>query len=339
MIVARTPAELAPERRSVAIGTFDGVHRGHRRVLDAARAAHLRPAVVTFDPHPRTFFGRPVELLSTLQRRLELLEEAGIEDVLVLRFDEELASLEPAVFADSILRGIGAEVVAAGEGFRFGRERAGDLGLLEQLGFDVRRVPIVDNISSSHVRNLLAIGDVAHAATLLGRPPEVEGIVVLGDQRGRLLGFPTANLRDAARPPRASARDLRRLDVRPPDRDFDRHESALPRHGAPGRGPPPRLRRRPLRPADDLRLWQRLRDEAAFGSEAELVPGGDRPRRRADARGRAARLSDRRSLRRGRFLGMESPSRCSRWHSPSSRPSAASTAARPTRSPPAAVRS
>ena len=123
MNVAHRPGELAPARRAVAIGTFDGVHLGHRRVIEAARAAHLRSAVVTFDPHPRAFFGNRVELLTTLERRLELLEESGVEDVLVLSFDEALATLEAEAFAESILRTVGAEVVAAGETFRFGRAR------------------------------------------------------------------------------------------------------------------------------------------------------------------------------------------------------------------------
>jgi len=170
------------------------VHRGHVRVIDAARRAGLRTSVVTFDPHPRAVLGRDVELLATLERRLELLHDAGVEDVLVLRFDERLAALPADEFAERMLRGIGAETVAAGETFRFGRGREGDLELLERLGFDVRRVPLVENVSSSRVRELVHAGDTERAATLLGRPPEVEGIVVRGDGRGRELGFPTANL-------------------------------------------------------------------------------------------------------------------------------------------------
>jgi riboflavin kinase/FMN adenylyltransferase len=192
--VAREPAELPDARRSAAVGTFDGVHRGHLRVIDAARRAGLRTSVVTFDPHPRAVLGGGVELLATLERRLELLADAGVEDVLVLRFDEELAALSAEVFAERMLRGIGAETIAAGQTFRFGRGREGDLDLLARLGFDVRRVPVVENISSSRVRELLRAGETEQAAALLGRPPEVEGIVVRGDGRGRELGFPTANL-------------------------------------------------------------------------------------------------------------------------------------------------
>jgi riboflavin kinase/FMN adenylyltransferase len=192
--VAGEPAGLPEARRSVAVGTFDGVHRGHVRVIDAARRAGLRTSVLTFDPHPRAVLGGSVELLATLDRRLELLAAEGVEDVLVLRFDDELAGLSPQEFAERMLRGIDAEVVAAGETFRFGRGREGDLALLDRLGFDVRRVPLVENVSSSRIRELVHAGEVGRAARLLGRPPEVEGIVVRGDGRGRELGFPTANL-------------------------------------------------------------------------------------------------------------------------------------------------
>jgi riboflavin kinase/FMN adenylyltransferase len=194
MNVAREPSGLPVAPRSVAVGTFDGVHRGHLRVIDAARRGGLRTTVVTFDPHPRAVLGGRVELLTTLRRRLELLADAGVEDALVLPFDEDLASLSGEEFAERMLRGVGAETVAAGETFRFGRGREGDLDLLVRLGFDVRRVPLAENVSSSRVRELLRAGEPARAAALLGRPPEIEGIVVRGDGRGRELGFPTANL-------------------------------------------------------------------------------------------------------------------------------------------------
>jgi riboflavin kinase/FMN adenylyltransferase len=194
MNIARQPANLPEARRSVAVGTFDGVHRGHLRVIETARRAGLRPAVVTFDPHPRAVLGGRVELLASLERRLELFADAGVEDALVLTFDEELASLSAEEFAAQMLRGIGAETIAAGETFRFGRGREGDLDLLARLGFDVRRVPLVEHVSSSRIRELLHAGEPERAATLLGRPPEVEGVVVRGDGRGRELGFPTANL-------------------------------------------------------------------------------------------------------------------------------------------------
>jgi riboflavin kinase / FMN adenylyltransferase len=269
--VAYGPEELGPARRAVAIGTFDGVHRGHVRVLQAALAAGLRPAAVTFDPHPRAVLGEGVELLATIERRLELLADLGIEDALVVRFDAELAALTAAEFAESILRASGADVVAAGDGFRFGRGRSGDLALLEEMGFDVRRVPLVDNVSSSHIRRLLAAGEMAQAAALLGRPAEVEGTVVAGDRRGAGLGFPTANLAvpegllvpalgiyaGAALGRRAAVSigtnphfggHERRVEAHLLDFDGDLYGTRLV-----------------------VELWERLRDEAAFASEDELV--------------------------------------------------------------------
>ena len=194
MNVAHEVAELTREPRAVAIGTFDGVHRGHRRVLEAAIAAGPRPTVVTFDPHPRVALGNQVELLTTLERRVELFEELGVADTLVVEFTPDTARLEPEEFVDGTLRPIGTEVIVAGENFRFGRARAGDLDLLSMLGFDVRPVPLVEHVSSSQLRHLLRAGEIERAAALLGRPPELDGTVVTGDARGGTLGFPTANL-------------------------------------------------------------------------------------------------------------------------------------------------
>jgi riboflavin kinase / FMN adenylyltransferase len=269
--VYRSPAEIPRTERSVAIGTFDGVHRGHRRVLDAAKAAGLRTTVVTFWPHPRTVLGNRVELLTTLERRLEMIERAGVEDALVVTFDAEIAQLEPAEFADAFLAAIGARVIAVGERFRFGRGASGDVGTLSRLGFDIRAVPIVEDVSSTAIRGLLRAGDVVGAAGLLGRPAEVEGVVVLGDQRGGTLGYPTAN-----------------LDV-PPDLFVPAygiyagvalgHRAAVsiginPHYGGDERRVEPYL----LDYEGDLygrrlvvELWQRLRDEQAFPTEAALV--------------------------------------------------------------------
>jgi riboflavin kinase / FMN adenylyltransferase len=179
--------------RAVAIGTFDGVHRGHRRVIEAAKATGLPTTVITFDPHPRIALGNQVELLTTLERRLELLREVS-DEVHVVPFTSDLSLQTPAEFADSVLRPLGAAVVAAGENFRFGRGRSGDLDTLADLGFDVRRVPLIEGVSSSRIRQLLAAGEIDGAAQLLGRSPEVEGTVVAGDARGGTLGYPTANL-------------------------------------------------------------------------------------------------------------------------------------------------
>jgi riboflavin kinase/FMN adenylyltransferase len=274
--VARQMDQLQPKPRAVALGTFDGVHLGHRRVLDAALAAGRTPTVVTFDPHPRAALGYGVELLVPLERRLELLSEAGIEETLVVDFDLELAQLSPEAFAERVLRPLGTEVVLAGSNFRFGRGRAGDLALLERLGFDARPVPLVDGVSSTRIRDLLRGGEVERAAKLLGRPPELAGTVVAGDARGGTLGFPTANLRPEP-------------GVLVPGYGIyagaaDGHRAAIsigtnPHYGGDER----RIEAFLLEFAGDLygerltlELWQRLRDEQAFGSEAELVAQIDR---------------------------------------------------------------
>jgi riboflavin kinase / FMN adenylyltransferase len=275
MNVAYRPQDLERAARAVAIGTFDGVHRGHVRVLEAALATRLRPTVVTFDPHPRSVLGDGVPLLATLERRLELLAGLGFADVLVVPFDAAVAALTPEAFADRILRGIAAEVVAAGDGFRFGHRREGDLDLLDRLGFDVRRVPLVDNVSSSHIRRLLAAGEVEQAAGLLGRPPEVEGTVTIGDRRGKTLGFPTANLAvpEELLVPKLGIYAGSALDTR----------AAISIGTNPHFGGTERRVEAFLLDYDGdlygtrlvVELWQRLRDEAAFASEAELVAAID----------------------------------------------------------------
>jgi riboflavin kinase/FMN adenylyltransferase len=271
MNVAHAVAELGRQPRAVAIGTFDGVHLGHRRVLEAALAAGLTPSVVTFDPHPRIAFGYEVELLTPLHRRLELIGEAGIEETLVVEFDLDLARLEPEEFAEHVLRPIGTEVVVAGTDFRFGRGRSGDLELLGRLGFDARTVPLVENVSSSRIRELLRAGEIERAARLLGRPPEVEGTVVTGDARGGTLGFPTANLRlepellVPAYGIYAGAADGHRAAI---------SIGTNPHYGGEER----RVEAHLLDFEGDLygrrlilRLWRRLRDERSFASEEELV--------------------------------------------------------------------
>ncbi len=194
MNFARTPGELDAGPRAVALGTFDGVHLGHRRLLETLLEAGPEPTVLTFDPHPRTALGNRVELLMPLERRLELLAELGVAAALVVEFTLDVARLEPGEFADQFLRSIGTEVVVAGEDFRFGHKRQGDLALLESLGFAIRPVPLLEDVSSTRIRELVREGDVGSAAALLGRPVEVEGTVVSGDARGGTLGFPTANL-------------------------------------------------------------------------------------------------------------------------------------------------
>jgi riboflavin kinase/FMN adenylyltransferase len=271
MKVVRGPAELESRPRAVAIGSFDGVHRGHRSVLDVVRGTGLEPTVITFDPHPRIALGNKVELLTTLERRLELLDEAGIETVLVAVFDRELQRLTPDAFAEQFLRAIGAEFVVAGEDFRFGVRRSGDLALLASLGFEVIVPPEVEGVSSTAIRAALGGGEVVGAAGMLGRPFELDGIVVAGDQRGGTLGYPTANLRleaDLACPQygiyAGSARG---------------HRAAVsigtnPHYGGIERRIEPYL----LDYEGDLygerlvvELWERLRDEGVFESEEALV--------------------------------------------------------------------
>jgi riboflavin kinase/FMN adenylyltransferase len=273
MKVARSVRELDHRPRAVALGTFDGVHVGHRCVLEAALAAapELTPSVVTFWPHPRIVLGNEVGLLTTLERRLELLEEAGIEEALVVEFTPELSQMEPEAFADELLRPIGAELIVAGEDFRFGRRRGGDLGTLEQSGFAVRPVELVPGVSSTAIRELLRGGAIEAAARQLGRPPEAEGVVVSGDARGGTLGYPTANLRVA-------------VDLLVPAYGIYAgwaagHRAAIsigtnPHYGGRER----RIEAFLLDFKGDLygrrlvvELWRRLREERAFSSEDELV--------------------------------------------------------------------
>jgi riboflavin kinase / FMN adenylyltransferase len=269
--VARSAAELERTPRAVAIGTFDGVHLGHRAVIRAAVDAGLRPTVVTFDPHPRIALGNQVALLSTLRRRLELLEEQGVEDTLVVEFTPETAALTPEQFASDVLLAIGAEVVVAGEGFRFGRRREGDLGLLASLGLDVRQVPLVAGVSSTRIRQHAQTGEIEAAARLLGRPPEVEGTVVTGDQRGGTLGFPTANL---GVDPGVLVPAYGIYAGAVGDRRAAISIGVNPHYGGTER----RVEAYLLDWEGDLygdrlvvELWQRLRDERAFESEAELI--------------------------------------------------------------------
>jgi riboflavin kinase/FMN adenylyltransferase len=269
--VVRSPHELETRARAVAIGSFDGVHRGHRAVVDAVRATGFAVTVITFDPHPRIALGNRVELLTTLERRLELLEEAGVEDVLVASFTPELQRLSPDEFAERYLRAIGAETVVAGADFRFGVRRSGDLASLERLGYGVVVVPELPGVSSTAIRVALGEGDVAAAAAMLGRPFELDGVVVTGDQRGGTLGYPTANLRlepDLASPAYGIYAGFGLG-----------HRAAIsigtnPHYGGTERRIEPYL----LDFDGDLygkrlvvELWERLRDEAVFESEQALI--------------------------------------------------------------------
>ncbi|MGI8336661.1 bifunctional riboflavin kinase/FAD synthetase [Actinomadura scrupuli] len=195
-------------RSVVTIGVFDGVHRGHQRIVggaaELARELGLRSVVITFDPHPDEVVrpGTHPPLLSTPRRRAELLSGLGTDAVIVLPFTFELSQMGPDEFVQSVLVDrLHALRVIVGENFRFGHKARGDVALLQELGekydFVAEGVPLVANgetISSTSIRERLDAGDVEAAAHSLGRPHRVEGIVVRGHQRGRALGFPTANL-------------------------------------------------------------------------------------------------------------------------------------------------
>ena len=200
------------ERSVVTIGAYDGVHLGHQAVIAEVRARaageDARSVVLTFDRHPATVV-RPEsapQLLTSPEHRLELLADTGIDATVVLRFDEIQAKESPEAFiARVLIEGLAAKIVVVGEDFHFGNRRDGNVALLDRYGADhdfsvepVRLVARVDGIeepvTSTAIRRALAGGDVDVAARMLGRPHQVRGTVVLGDQRGRLLGFPTANV-------------------------------------------------------------------------------------------------------------------------------------------------
>ncbi len=198
----------------VTIGVFDGVHRGHReiigRAVERARQVGQPSVVVTFDPHPSEVVrpGSHPAQLTTTRHKADLLEEIGVDVVQVVPFTHALSQWSPEQFVHEVLvSGLQASAVVVGENFRFGHRAAGDLALLTELGrrfgFRTEGVPLLRRAdgapsasawSSTLVRTLVAAGDVAEAAVALAREHRVEGLVVRGDQRGRQLGYPTANL-------------------------------------------------------------------------------------------------------------------------------------------------
>ncbi len=258
---------------AVAIGTFDGVHLGHRRVIETAVATGLPVRVITFHPHPRVVLGNYVEALSTLERRLELLAALGVDETTVVDFTLEVAQLEPEAFAERHLGD--ASVVVAGADFAFGRRRRGDLALLERLGYAVQPVPLLEGVSSSAIRRHLHDGAVREAARMLGRPPELDGTVVGGDQRGGTLGYPTANIAvDPALLVPAYGIYAGATEVGGRDYRAAISIGTNPHYGGDERRIEPHL----LDFEGDLygrrlvvELWERLRDEQVFASEQELV--------------------------------------------------------------------
>ncbi len=200
------PADPGP--RAVAIGNFDGVHLGHVRLLEAcvaaARKASIVPAALSFDPHPAAVVsprGAPprIQTRASQKRRLR---EIGIGELVHLRFDDSVARLSPLQFVEeALIEGVRAAAVVVGHGFRFGAGRAGDVATLRTLGggrFETIEVDTVvdegERVSSSRIRAALNRGDLVAVERFLGRPYEIEGLVVHGDHRGRAIGFPTANV-------------------------------------------------------------------------------------------------------------------------------------------------
>jgi riboflavin kinase/FMN adenylyltransferase len=189
-------ADVQVRSRRIAVGEFDGVHIGHREVIAGS------DTVLTFEPHPM-FVVRPEaapKLLTSLELKAELIDRLGVAELVVIRFDERFAQQRPSEFIDRVLvRRLGATHVSVGENFRFGHRAAGDATLLAaDARFTTRVVPLVEVdgelVSSSRIRALIAGGEVDSAARLLGSAFRLRGEVVHGDERGRTLGFPTANL-------------------------------------------------------------------------------------------------------------------------------------------------
>jgi riboflavin kinase/FMN adenylyltransferase len=194
--VTSLPEVQRRERERVAVGTFDGVHLGHRKVIEGS------DCVLTFDPHPVSVVApqHTPKLLTTSERKAELIAALGVSEMVVIPFDREFAGRGAAEFVDDVLVGaLGARTVAVGENFRFGHKAQGDVRLLasdERFHTIVHPLLEVDGeiVSSSHIRGLLQAGEVAQANRMLGVPFRVSGEVRHGDERGRELGFPTANL-------------------------------------------------------------------------------------------------------------------------------------------------
>jgi riboflavin kinase/FMN adenylyltransferase len=188
--------DVEPRPRRVAIGTFDGVHRGHRAVIDGA------DTVLTFDPHPLEVIHPTAlpKLIMPFGVKRDVIEGLGVGELVVIPFDREFAGRSAEDFVERVLiERLGAEQVSVGENFRFGAKARGDAAMLSARGeFETRVVPLVEvggeTVSSTRIRALIAAGDMEAARRCLGAPFMVEGIVVEGDQRGRELGFPTANI-------------------------------------------------------------------------------------------------------------------------------------------------
>lgn len=208
-LARRELARIAPGRPSaVTIGVFDGVHRGHQHLvgglIERARGEDLAAVALTFNPHPRAVLrpGFAVTYLTSLEERVELLQALGLDAVGVLAFTSELAQLSPRDFLALLVDELQMRLLMVGPDFALGRNRAGTISVMRQvgqdLGFRVEVAPLLaeddEKVGSSSIRQALSEGDVARVRRLLGRPFSLRGPVITGDQRGRTLGFPTANI-------------------------------------------------------------------------------------------------------------------------------------------------
>ncbi len=193
-----------PQASAVTVGVYDGVHLGHQHVLKSLAGSGLPVVVITFGTHPMEVIDREAapDLLTSLERRIDLLEEFGVSTTAVVDFDYDFRRLAAEEFIEKLLVAtFRARRVAVGRGFRFGHKQLGDVALMRALGqrhdFEVEDVEIFEEgvpVRSTVIRALLREGDAAAAARLLGRPHRLSGRIVPGDQRGRQIGFPTANL-------------------------------------------------------------------------------------------------------------------------------------------------
>ena len=205
MVVTHGSLQRAPGRCALTIGNFDGVHRGHRalidRVIAKGREAKLVASILTFEPHPREFFSPDAApaRVTRLRDKLTLLDEAGVEHVHVARFDARFAAMPPERFIEEVLvRGLGTRWLLVGRDFRFGARRAGNFETLKNQEFAVEAMADVEfdgkRVSSSAVRAALKAGDLRGAERLLGHPYTISGRVAHGAKLGKGLGFPTANI-------------------------------------------------------------------------------------------------------------------------------------------------
>ncbi|HEX2196398.1 MAG TPA: bifunctional riboflavin kinase/FAD synthetase [Actinomycetota bacterium] len=302
VVVGIDALEAPPAGAAITIGTFDGVHLGHRALIALtvaeARDRGLTPVVLTWDRHPAMTLRPEVAppMLSSPERKIELLEETGADVIAVLPFDVPLSQREPESFVEDVLvKGLGARLVLVGHGWRFGRGRRGTVEMLEELGrtlgFEARGVTLEEveggPASSSRVRKAVTSGDLRLAERLLGRPFDLDGIVEHGDARGAGLGFPTANVAidpTIASPPvgvyagRARARPA--SSAGGSERQGSWYAAATnvgvnPTFGGSG---PPRIETFLVGFEGDLygrslrvEFWERLRDEKRFDSAEALV--------------------------------------------------------------------